>query len=293
MKAGFVGLGRMGGAMVQRMLLAGHTVGVYNRTPEKVKPLADAGAQVLGSVREAAAFGDCVFTMLSDDAAVLAVGTGDGGLVASLPKDGVHVCCGTHSISAIQKLKAAHAAVDQSLIAAPMLGRPEVVTAGQAGMLAGGRREAIAALRPLFDAIARRVFEAGDEPEAAAIIKIANNFVLGCAIEALGESSALTRKYGVVPDIFHDVLTEGLFACSAYKVYGKIIAEKRYLPAGQRVMLGLKDSNLALAAAESVGVPLPSANVWRDRLIGCLAHGEGDLDWAAMAREQARASGLE
>lgn len=293
MKAGFVGLGRMGGAMVQRMLLAGHAVGVYNRTPEKVRPLAHAGAQVLGSVREAATFGDCVFTMLSDDAAVLAVATADGGLVASLPKGGVHVCCGTHGIAGIRQLKAAHAAAGQVLVAAPLLGRPEVVAAGQAGMLAGGPAQAVAVLRPLFAAIARRVFEAGDEPEAAAIIKIANNFVLGCAIEALGESLALTRKYGVAPDVFHDVLTDGLFACPAYKAYGRIIAEERYLPAGQRVMMGLKDAELALAAAESVGVPLPSGNVWRDRLIGCVAHGEGDHDWAAMAREQARASGLE
>ena len=73
---------------------------------------------------------------------------------------------------------------------------------------------------------------------------------------------------------------------------GKIIAEQRYQPAGQRAVLGLKDANLALAAGEAVGVPLPSGNVWRDRLVGALAHGEGEHDWAVMAKDQARASGL-
>jgi len=65
-----------------------------------------------------------------------------------------------------------------------------------------------------------------------------------------------------------------------------------YLPAGQRAVLGLKDADLALVAGHAVGVPLPSCNVWRDRLVGAVAHGDGDKDWAVMALEQARASGL-
>jgi 3-hydroxyisobutyrate dehydrogenase-like beta-hydroxyacid dehydrogenase len=108
----------------------------------------------------------------------------------------------------------------------------------------------------------------------------------------LGEGFSLIRKYGVAPDVFLSVLTDGLFNCPAYKAYGQIIAGQKYLPAGQRAMNGLKDANLALAAAEAVGVPLPSGNVWRDRLVGAVAHGEGENDWAVMARDQARASGL-
>ena len=78
-----------------------------------------------------------------------------------------------------------------------MLGRPEVVAAGQAGMLVGGAKQTIDRCRPLFAAIAGRLVEAGDDPLAATAIKIANNFVLGCAIEAMGEGFALIRKYGV------------------------------------------------------------------------------------------------
>src|SRR5436305_189223 len=118
-------------------------------------------------------------------------------------------------------------------------------------------------------------------------IKIANSFVLGCAIEAMGEGFSLVRKYAVAPDVFYDVLTDGLFAAPAYKVYGKLIADERYLPAGQRAILGLKDANLALAAGGAVGVPLPSGNVWRDRLVGAVAHGEAEHDWAVMAKDQA------
>src|SRR5262249_8517023 len=156
----------------------------------------------------------------------------------------------------------------------------------------GGPADVIARCHPLFEAIARRVFEASTDPASAAAIKIANNFVLGCAIEAMGEGFALVRKYGVAPPVFYDVMTDGLFAAPAYKVYGKIIVEESYEKVGQMATLGLKDANLALRAGELVGVPLPSGNVWRDRLVGALAHGDGGCDWAVMAREQARASGL-
>jgi 3-hydroxyisobutyrate dehydrogenase-like beta-hydroxyacid dehydrogenase len=290
MKVGFIGLGRMGQAMARRLIDAGHDVGVYNRTPEKLKTLT--GAKPVESIAAAAHYGEAVFTMLADDAAVLDVVGHAGGLLASLPQGGVHICAGTHSVAAITQLKARHEKAGQILIATPMLGRPEVVASGQAGMVLGGDKQILDRCRPLFDTIARRAFEAGADPVAAAAIKIANNFVLGCAIEAMGEGFALTRKYDVVPEVFYDVMTDGLFACSAYKIYGKLIAEERYLPAGQRAVLGLKDANLALEAGGAVGVPLPSGNVWRDRLVGAVAHGEGENDWAVMAKDQARASGL-
>jgi hypothetical protein len=292
MKVGFIGLGRMGQVMARRLLDAGHEVGVYNRSPEKIKPLADAGARPVASIKAAAAFGDAVFTMVSDDAAVLDVVERPGGLKESLPKGGVHIVAGTHSVAAIKRLTAVHADAGQVLIASPMLGRPDVVAAGQAGILVGGPPSNVERFRPLFAAIAPRIVEAGDDPVAAAAIKIANNFVLGCAIEAMGEGIALTRKYGVKPDVFYKVLTEGAFGCWAYKTYGKFIVDEQYLPAGQRAVNGLKDATLALAAGEAVGVPLPSGNVWRDRLVGAVAHGEGEHDWAVMAKDQARASGL-
>ena len=292
MKVGFIGTGRMGQAMARRLIEAKHEVGVYNRTAAKAKPLTDAGARLLPSIAEAARYGEAVYSMLADDAALEDVTFQDGGLLASVPKGGIHVCAGTHGVPVIRKLKAAHAEKGQMLLVAPMFGRPELVSSGQANIVASGAAEAMARCKPLFDAVGRRTFEAGVDPEAATAIKIANNFVLGCAIEAMGEGFSLVRKYGVAPQVFNEVMTDGLFACSAYKAYGKIIVEESYDRVGQMAILGLKDANLALAAGEAVGVPLPSGNVWRDRLVGAVAHGDGGKDWAVMALEQARASGL-
>ena len=292
MKVGFIGLGRMGQAMARRLIDGGHEVGAYNRTPEKLKPLTEHGAKAMASIGAVANFGEAVFTMLTDDAAVSEVVEKPGGLLESLPRGGVHICAGTHSIAGVEKLASLHKKAGQVVIASPVLGRPEVVAAGQAGMVLGGPKETISRCRPLFAAITGRLLEAGDDVLAATAIKIANNFVLGCAIEAMGESFALVRKYGVAPETFYAVMTAGAFGCWAYKTYGKLIVDEKYLPAGQRALNGLKDANLALAAGEAVGVPLPSGNVWRDRLVGAVAYGEGEHDWAVMAKDQARASGL-
>ena len=291
MKVGFIGTGRMGGAMVGRLLAAKHEVGVYNRTPEKVKPLADAGAKIVASVADAARYSDVIYTMLADDAALEDV-VFKQGLLDALPKGGIHVCAGTHGIPVVRRIKEAHAANGHSLIAAPMMGRPELVVAGTAGVFASGPAAAMTKCKPLFEVLGRKTFEGGDDPEAATAMKIANNFVLGCAMEAMGEGFALTRKYGVATSVFYDVMTDGLFNCSAYKVYGKIMVDESYSKVGQMAALGLKDANLALEAGFLASVPLPSGNVWRDRLVGAVAHGDGDKDWAVMALEQARASGL-
>ena len=292
MKVGFIGTGRMGRAMARRLIEASHDIAVFNRTAAKAAELVQAGARSASSLAHAARHGDAVFTMLADDAALDDVAGRTGGLLETLPKGGIHICSGTHGIGVIRKLKAAHAARGQILVTAPMLGRPEMVASGEAGVVIAGPSEALRRCAPLFDAIARRVIEAGADPEAATAIKIANNFVLGCAIEAMGEGFSLVRKFGVAPQVLNEVMTDGLFACSAYKAYGKIIVEESYDRVGQMAVLGLKDANLALAAGEAVGVPLPSGNVWRDRLVGAVAHGDGGKDWAVMALEQARASGL-
>jgi 3-hydroxyisobutyrate dehydrogenase-like beta-hydroxyacid dehydrogenase len=293
MKVSFIGLGRMGQAMSHRILGAGHELTVYNRTPSKAAEHVEKGAKLAGSIAEAAKASDIVITMLENDAALADVAYGDRGLVTSMAKGSIHVSMGTYSLSAVRKLTDAHSDAGQILVSAPVMGRPPVAAAGQLGIIVGGPAAAVEKCQPLFAAMGRRTFDAGKLPVGAAAAKIANNFVLAAAIEAMGEGFALAEKCGVPGAAFLDVLTDGLFSAPAYKVYGKIIAEKGYFgDPGFTATIGLKDVNLALAAGESVAVPLPSANVARDRLIGAIAHGDGDRDWSVMALEQARASGI-
>ena len=146
MKAAFIGLGRMGTAMADRILAAGHDLAVYNRDPRKADDLVARGAKPMGSVAEAARYGAVVITMLGNDAALSAVAHGEGGLLATMPKGAIHVAMGTHSISLIKALTAAHADAGQVLVGAPVMGRPPVAAAGQLGILAGGPPAAVEVL---------------------------------------------------------------------------------------------------------------------------------------------------
>lgn len=294
MKVGFIGLGKMGIPMVARLIAAGHDVAVYNRTAAKAEDLVKQGASAVATPGAAAAFGDIVISMVENDAALVAVTEGEGGILSSLAKGGIHLAMGSHSVALVTRLALQHKDAGVRLVGAPVIGRPPAAEAGQLGIIAGGDADAVAQCRPLFEAMGRRTYNGGAEPEGAAAAKIVNNFILACAIEAMGEGFALGRRYGLPEESLFEILTDGLFGAPAYKIYGRIIADRSYFGApGFSATTGLKDVTLALAAGLEVGMPLPSANVCRDRLLSAIAHGHSDADWSVMAHEQALAGGLD
>jgi uncharacterized protein YbjT (DUF2867 family) len=141
MKVGFIGLGRMGQAMARRLIDGGHEVGVYNRTADKVKAADRAGAKAMASIKAAATFGDAVFTMLTDDAAVTDVVEQARRLEGLAAEGGVHICAGTHSVAGIGKLKRLHGDAGQVLIATPMLGRPKSSPPARPAWCSAARKE--------------------------------------------------------------------------------------------------------------------------------------------------------
>jgi 3-hydroxyisobutyrate dehydrogenase-like beta-hydroxyacid dehydrogenase len=292
MRVGFIGLGRMGSGMAGRILSGGHDLVVYDAVASQIARLESAGARAASSLADVCAGREVVVTMLVEDAAMLDVALSTGGLCDSLPAGSIHLIMGTHGVSTVRTLESRHASAGQHLVAAPVLGRPDLAAAGQLGIVAAGDDGALRRCEPLLGLMGRRTFMAGVKPESATAIKLANNAVLGCAMVAMAEGFALVRKYGVVPQVFQDVMTEGLFSAPAYKVYGQKMVDESFDQVGSPIHVGLKDANLIAAAADLARVPMPSHNVYRDRLLGAVAHGDGDRDQAVLAREQARASGL-
>jgi 3-hydroxyisobutyrate dehydrogenase-like beta-hydroxyacid dehydrogenase len=294
MNVGFIGLGRMGKGMARCILEGEHDLAVYDVVREATAEFATAGARVASSVADVCKESDVVITMLVEDATVLDVALGARGMRDSLPPGAIHLAMGTYGVATIRTLSDAHAKANQTLVAAPVLGRPDLAASGQLGIVAAGPPDAVRRCRPLFDVIGRRTFLAGEKPETATAIKLANNLVLGAAIVAQGEAFSLVRKYGVAPQVMYDVMTDGLFAgAPAYKGYGKTMVDETYDKVGSPVLVGIKDANLILAAADLARVPLPMLDIYRERLLGAIAHGDGDKDQAVLAREQARACGLE
>ena len=293
MKLGFIGLGRMGSGMAGQLLRAGFALQVFDPDLRQSARMVEQGATAASSLGALAQSVDVLISMLPSDEALLEATTAAGGLVDQLLPKSIHMVCGTHSVAAVAQLITAHQAADQKLVACPVLGRPDLAATGKLGLVPGGDPELTTALQPVFAALGDRVFPAGNDPLAATAMKIANNFVLGCAIEAMGEGMAMVRKYAVDPVVFHQVLVGGLFNCTAYQAYGDLIAKQDWGRVGASAVIGLKDANLAIDAAAAVDVRLPSAEIWQQGLQAAIARGESQLDWSVMAREQFRAAGLE
>jgi 3-hydroxyisobutyrate dehydrogenase-like beta-hydroxyacid dehydrogenase len=293
-KVGFIGLGRMGKGMAHRVMSGVHELAVYDVVAEATKEFAAKGAKVASSVADLCNDREVVITMLAEDVHVHDVAFNPTGMIASLPPGAIHMVSGTHGIGTIRALEAAHAKAKQTLIAVPVLGRPDLAAAGQIGLIPGGPEDALKKCEPLFQVLGRRLFYAGPKPESASAIKLANNAVLGCAITAMGEAFALVRKYGVESKVLYEVMTEGLFAgAPAYVGYGKTMVDGTYDKVGSPIWIGIKDATLIAAAAHIARVPMPSHDVYIQRLLGAIAHGDGDMDQAVLGREAARASGLE
>ena len=293
MNIGFIGLGRMGQGMAGRLASAGHNLQVYDPVPDQTTGLVEAGAVAVDSIAAVTMGREVVISMLPSDAVLANVLDGESGLLKNMPPTCLHMAMGTHGIPAIQRATAAHDSAGQVLIACPVLGRPDLAADGLLTLVPGGPADAIESVRPLLARMGKQTFDVGPVQQAAAAVKIANNFVLGCAIETMGEAFALVEKLGVEPALFFEVLLQGLFGAPAYKVYGKMIVDEAWEGRGATAVIGLKDADLALEAAAAADMPLPSTHIWRDHLAKAIERGEGALDWAVMAREQARASGLD
>jgi 3-hydroxyisobutyrate dehydrogenase-like beta-hydroxyacid dehydrogenase len=191
-----------------------------------------------------------------------------------------------------ERLAAAHAAAGQRFVAAPVFGRPDAAAAAKLFIVACGAPEAVTTCMPLFEAMGQRTFVMSDRPEAANLVKLSGNFLIASVIESLGEAMALVGKGGIDRQLYVEFLTSTLFNAPVYKTYGGLIAEKKFEPAGFAAPLGLKDIRLALAAAETLRVPMPLASLLRDRFLTLLANGGDALDWSAISQLAAKDAGL-
>ncbi len=289
---GFVGLGAMGGAMAGRLLEAGHPLRVWNRTMAKAEPLLQAGAVTAAAPIETAGRGGIAISMVADDAALEAVTLGETGLLAGLGEGGLHLSMSTVAPATARRLAEAHARRGAAYLAAPVFGRPEVAAAGRLWVLASGAGTARERARPLLETMGQQIFDFGDDPGAANVVKLAGNFLLIAAIEAMAEAFTFGEKNGIERAAMASLFGSTLFACPIYQNYGRTVAAQKPSAGGFRLALALKDVNLALGAAGECAVPMPLASLLRDRLLSSQARGGGDLDVSRLALEVSESAGL-
>ena len=230
MDVAFIGLGQMGSGMAGRLIDAGHRVTVWNRDRSKSEPFKRRGARIADNPADAARSG-IVLSMLANDDALEAVSFGDSGLLAAAPRL-LHVSCSTVSVALTQRLTDAHGKAGQRFVSAQVLGRPDVAAVGRLSIIAAGPVSDLDQVQPLFDAIGSKTIRMGERPVMAAASKAAANFGIAAIIETLSEQIRIVAAQGVPASKMVELLVATDFGNRMIGVYGPMIAEQRFEPAG-------------------------------------------------------------
>src|SRR5215216_852006 len=267
MQTGFIGLGALGTIMAGNLIEKGHRIHIYNRTQEKMEPFR-ANAELHTTLSSIAKTCDIIFSIVSDDIALEAITLGKDALTEHMKPGSVHVCLSTIAASTSSVMHQAHKQKEIDYVTATVIGRPEAARKRSMVICYSGataKKEAVFTL--LKDLGGAKIFEFGEDPKKAAVVKLCNNFIIAAAIEAIGEGFNLVEKAGVDQKLFYEMITDFLFNCPIYKNYGKIILEENYKEPGFTSQLGLKDIRLVEALADEVCAPVPFADVVRNRLL--------------------------
>jgi 3-hydroxyisobutyrate dehydrogenase len=290
-KVGWIGTGRMGFVMAQRLARAGCDLTVWNRTRAKAEALARDGAKIANSLEDLGGC-DVVFCMLATWDDVKQVMTEPGGLLSrDIRTLRTVIECSSISLQGSAELRTLLAARSVELLAAPVSGNAKVVAAGKLSFVVSGPKATYERARPLFDRIGQSSTWVG-EGELARIVKICHNVFLGVIAQSLAEVTVLAQKAGVPRHAFLDFLNHSVMGSmfTRYKTPAFVNLDFRVTFTPELLR---KDMELGLELSRRLGVPMPLAAISREQIQSLIGHGFAEQDFAALLVLQARASGIE
>ena len=288
MRVAVLGLGRMGSAIATRLQAAGHELSIWNRSPAATGAFADLGVTVLERPGDAFGHAELVITMLSDDLAVEAVTTGDGGVLSG-EGDGALIDMSTISARTSARIAAACEARGIAYLRAPVSGNPTVVAAGNLGIIVSGPQAEFDRLTPTLREIGPNVFYVGPD-EQARIVKLALNLMLGGTTQLLAEALVLAEHNGIPARSLLDVISGSAIASPYIRYKADGLVAEDYSSTFTASLL-YKDLALALEAGHDSGVPLALTAATQQLVQGCIAMGMGDMDLSALVPRLRREAG--
>jgi 3-hydroxyisobutyrate dehydrogenase len=290
-QVGWIGLGRMGQAMVTRLLKAGFSASVWNRTRSKAEPLAAYGAEVVRERGELARC-DVVFTMVSTTDDLKDVLFGEGGLVTGSRKPQVVVDSSSISQEGSAEIRARLEAMGVAYLCAPVSGNAKVAKAGKLLIVASGPRALYDKAQPYLAAMGRKAMWVG-EGELARIWKIAHNTMFGVVIQNLCEITVLAEKAGIPRHLFLESINESVLGSMYTRYKTPMLANLSFDQVTFTPQLLLKDMDLGMGAAKAHGVAMPAAAATRESVARLVGRGYENIDFAVLLQETARDAGLE
>jgi len=289
-RIGWIGAGRMGYAMAERLAHAGADLTVWNRTRSKAEPLAARGAKIAASLSDLAGC-DVVFCMVSTWDDVKEVVAGPHGLLSDrsrAPK--LLVECSSISLEGSAELRTMLATRGIDYLAAPVSGNAKVIKAGRLSFVCSGPKSAYDTALPYLKMIAPAASYVG-EGELARIVKICHNVFLGVVTQSLAEITVLAQKAGVPRHAFLDFINQSVMGStfSRYKTPAFVNLDFKVTFTPQLLR---KDLDLGLAAGRRFEVPMPLASVTRDIVQTLIGRGMTEEDFAQLLLLEAEASGV-
>ncbi len=289
-RLGWIGIGRMGFPMAQRLAKAGCDIAVWNRTKSKAEPLAAAGATIVDSPA-ALTEREVVLTMVSTSVELEEVVGGAHGLLSRrghAPK--VLVDCSTISSESSAKVRAAMGRAGGAMLAAPVSGNAKVVKAGRLSIVASGPADAYAIAQPYLEAVGQGVSYVGDG-ELARTVKICHNVLLGIVAQSLAEITVLAERAGVPRHAFLDFINKSVMGSMFTRYKTPAIVKLDFTTTFTPVLLK-KDLDLGLSAARELGVPMPITAATREIIQAVVGAGYADEDFMRLLTLEAQGAGM-
>jgi 3-hydroxyisobutyrate dehydrogenase-like beta-hydroxyacid dehydrogenase len=287
---GFVGLGVMGGRMVNRLLDKGHTVTGYNRTRSKAQWLIDRGMKFADSPRAVAAAADVTLSMVTHSVALEEVAEGPNGILAGLTAGKIWIDMSTVSPEISRGLAAKVRGKGADMLDAPVSGSVITLEQGKVSVMVGGHAESFERVKPLLLDLGPKVTHVGANG-LALVMKIATNLNLAVQMLAFSEAVLLAEKSGIGREIAVDVLTHSVIASPMVQYRGPFVL-KMPDEAWFNVNMMQKDMLLALELGHKVDVPLPTTATTNEFLTAARGMGLVEQDFAVVFEVLARMSGV-
>ena len=277
---GFIGLGRMGSRMAVNVAKAGYPLTVYNRDPEKTRPLLEIGASAAASPAEAARVSQVVITMVSDSDALYQVALGSEGVLEGLQPDAVFIDMSTVDPVITRNLAEETRARGGHMLDAPVSGSTALAEAGTLSIMVGGSEQIMARVNDILLSMGSRTTYVGPNG-AAASMKLAVNIVIGVTMQVVAESVVLAERAGIPPEVAVDVLANSAIGSPFVKYKAPQLLEPAG-PAAFTTELMQKDLSLAIEMARRLNVPLPTTAAANEMLTVARGMGLGERDFAAV-----------
>ncbi len=281
-KIGFIGLGTMGAPMASNLLKAGYPVTVFNRTASKAAPLAEQGAAVASSPKEAAAGADAVITMVSNDESIVEVYEGTEGLLAGIRPGTTVIDCSTISPALVKRLASQIAELGGAFLDAPVTGSSPAAIDGTLVFMVGGSTDALTQVMDLFDIMGKKVLHMGDNGSGA-VAKLAHNTIVGINNLALAEGFAIASKSGLPADRFLELVQLGSAGSKAAELKGRKIIEHDFTNQFSLALM-LKDLKLASALTDGSSIPAPMLSLAKSLFQAGQTQGFGDEDLSSIVK---------